>query len=156
MKRVLHKILIKLRLLNKQNGQKNVIRNDVEIIPIQKNLDLIVYWKVLHIGKGPALILQANGKEILKFDCFGKNDGHFHAAPDFGKRIFFKEETASTQIERSVSELRDKAQIYLNNQPEDTIRDIKIEQKKLIQAVELAQKKMIYFFETIPDLRDLL
>ena len=77
LKRILKKNLIKLKLIDQ-------VRKDVEIIPIQPNLELVVYWKVLQVGRGPALILQAYGKEVLKFDCFGRDDGHFHVAPNYG------------------------------------------------------------------------
>jgi hypothetical protein len=142
---------VKLRLLDQQKA----VRKDVEIIPVQPNLELVVYWKTLEIGKGPALILQAHGKEILKFDCFGKDDGHFHAAPEFQKKIFFEEETASGQIEHTVRELKEKAQFYLEKQGEDHIRKVKINQENLCAAVVQAKKKMLNFLEDVPELKDL-
>jgi len=54
------------------------IRRDVEWIGVQPDVDLEVYWKILPIGKGPAISLYAFGFEILKFDCFGARGGHFH------------------------------------------------------------------------------
>lgn len=149
------KILRKLKLYDQQSVRRESIRKDVEIIPIQTNLELVVYWKVLRIGKGPAVILQAHKKEILKFDCFGKDDGHFHAAPNYGKRIFFEEETALDQIEQTVRELNEKGQFYLNKQEQSAIRNIEIDQEKLSKAVEQAKKKMILFVETVPELDEL-
>jgi hypothetical protein len=72
--------LRKLRLLDQLKDQ---VRKDVEIISIQLNLELVVYWKVLRIGKGPVVTLRAYGNEVLKFDCFRKDDGHYHVAPIF-------------------------------------------------------------------------
>lgn len=143
--------LIKIGL-KKQKGQ---IRKDVEIIPIQPNLELIVYWKVLRIGKGPAVILQAYGNEVLKFDCFGKNEGHYHVAPNIGERIFFEEETAFGQIKKTAKELVNNSQTHLERQKEDHIRNIKIEQEKFSKAVEMAKNKMNFFLQTIPELKDL-
>jgi hypothetical protein len=155
LKSLIRKILRKLRLLGQQNGQEGRIRKDVKIISIQPNLEFIVYWKVLKIGKGPALILKAHGKEVLKFDCFGRGDGHYHVAPNYAERIFFEEQTASAQIERTSKELKDKAQFYLENQKEEHIRTIKIDQEKLIHAIGLAKSQMIYFLESIPEMEDL-
>lgn len=155
MKRFLKKILVKLRILDRQSNHKESIRKDVEVIPVQPNLEFVVYWKVLEVGKGPALILKAYGKEILKFDCFGKNDGHFHAAPDYGKRIFFEEQTASAQIEQTESELKANAQFYLESQEEVRIRKIKIDQENFKTAIDVAKKKLNHFLQTIPELEEI-
>ena len=155
MKTILKKVLVKLGILNRHKAHNQSIRKDVEVIPIQSKLELVVYWKVLKIGKGPAVTLKAYGKEILKFDCFGKDDGHFHVAPKFGDRIFFEKETASGQIEQTANELNTKAQSYLSRQEENRIRNIRIDQGKLKPAVDRAKKKMNYFLQTIPELEDL-
>ncbi len=47
------------------------IRRDVEWLRVQPDVNLKVYWKVLPIGKGPAISLYAFGFQILRFDCFG-------------------------------------------------------------------------------------
>lgn len=151
LKKILTKLFIKLGI----RDQRNLIRQDVETIPVQPNVNLIVYWKVLQVGKGPALILKAHGKEVLKFDCFGRGDGHYHVAPNYAERIFFEEQTASAQIERTSKELKEKAQFYLENQKEENIRIIKIDQEKLIHAIDLAKSKMIYFLKVIPELEEL-
>ena len=52
------------------------IRHEVEWIRVQPDVDLKVYWKILPIGKGPAVSLYAFGFQILRFDCFGATDGH--------------------------------------------------------------------------------
>src|SRR6266852_5590791 len=54
------------------------IRRDVEWIRVQPDVSLKVYWKVLPIGKGPAISLYIFEFQILRFDCFGATDGHFH------------------------------------------------------------------------------
>lgn len=155
MKSLIRKILRKLKFLGQQNSRRGRVRKDVEIIPIQPNLEFIVYWKVLRIGKGPALILKAHGKEVIKFDCFGRGDGHYHVAPNYPERIFFEEQTASAQIEWTLRELKENAQYYMENQTEEHIRTVKIDQEKLIQATDLAKTKMIYFLQVIPELEDL-
>lgn len=148
---LLKRLLIKIGF----RKQRSLLRRDVEVLTIQPNVELIVYWKVLQIGRGPAVILQAYGKEILKFDCFGKGEGHYHTAPDYGKRIFFDEETVSAQINRTSIELKENAQSYLKRQEDSRIQNIELDQKKLVKAVHQAEKRMIHFHETISELKDL-
>lgn len=149
------KVLKKVGLRKAKNGQKKSVRKDVEIIPIQADLKFEVYWKILKIGKGPALILKSRGKEIMKFDCFGKDDGHYHVAPHYNFRIFFPEEKAMDQIKRTGFELRRNAQKYLALQSDEKIRQIKIDEKKFSAAIQKAEEKMIYFLETIPQFEEL-
>ena len=70
-----------------------IMHQDEVIFKIQEDVLFQVYWKSLPIGTGPAVILKAFGQEILKFDCFGKEKGHFHVAPNYEFRIYFGEET---------------------------------------------------------------
>ena len=77
---------------------KDGIRKDLRNYRVQDNVYIAVFWKVLGIGKGPALSLYVKDREVLKFDCFGKDKGHYHAqtliAEDTEEhRIFFREPT---------------------------------------------------------------
>ena len=74
-----------LRLLHKKKKKKYLLnppklRKDLLNIKVIEDVYFQVYWKVLEHGKGPAVILYVNRKEVLKFDCFGKDKGHFHIA----------------------------------------------------------------------------
>lgn len=150
-KKIIKLFLITLGLKKKREQ----VRKDVEIISIQPGLELVVYWKVLKIGKGPAVILRADGNEILKFDCFGKNEGHFHVIPNYGSRIHFEEESALDQIERTAQELNMKSQTYLHKLEGNKFQKIIIDQDKLEAAVDLARQKMIFFLKTVPELEDI-
>jgi hypothetical protein len=62
-----------------------------------------VYWKILPIGKGPAVSLYAFGFQILRFDCFGATDGHFHLflgwpSPTNEDRIWLPEANARDPV----------------------------------------------------------
>src|SRR6266567_3505591 len=87
------------------------VRRDVKWIHVQPDVDLEVYWKVLPIGKGPAISLYAFGFQILKFDCFGATDGHFHLflgwlSPTKEDRIWLPEPSGTAQVERAIFELK--------------------------------------------------
>lgn len=154
-KNLVKEVLKKTGLRKSRNGQKKSIREDVEIISIQPGLELEVYWKVLKIGKGPAVILKAFDKEVVKFDAFGKDKGHYHIAPHYHFRIFFPEEKATDQIKRTSLELRINAQKYLKQQPEKKIKKLKIDQEKFTAAVQKAEEKMTYFLQTVPEFEEL-
>lgn len=154
-KNLAKKVFKKAGLRKPGNGQKKSVRNDVEIIPIQPGLKFEVYWKILKIGKGPALILKSRGKEVMKFDCFGKDKGHYHVAPHYNSRIFFPEEKAIDQIKRTSFELRRNAQKYLALQTNDRIKQIEIDKDKFDVAVHKAEEKMTYFLQTVPEFEEL-
>jgi len=89
------------------------IRKDVINIPIQNNAYFLVYHKIVNIGFGPTLILCINNKEIIKFDYFGKEKGHFHIMN--GERIFLTETTVELQIDKSIKELTDNIDFYIKS-----------------------------------------
>jgi hypothetical protein len=144
-----------LKRITKRNSPapQNLIRKDLQIIPIEENLKLLVYWKVLEIGKGPAVILQAFDKEILKFDCFGKSKGHFHIAPHYDFRIFFFEESVPEQISRTLSELRLNGLRYLKMQADPRISSIYPDPQKYLDAILQAEKLLTHFHQTVEELK---
>jgi len=154
------KRLIKIILRPKKKNQlinPPELRKDVTNLKIQDDVYFQVYWKELAIGKGPAVILYIYNKEILKFDCFGKEKGHYHV--DFYKlngskedRIFFIENRASEQIERTVFELNTNLNYYLQRNKDHRIRDVHIEQNNLEKALVLVKSKMIEFLRTKSEL----
>ncbi|TVQ01452.1 MAG: hypothetical protein EA359_14000 [Balneolaceae bacterium] len=156
-KRIVKKILRKFGLTEQLDRNiKNIhIRKDVELIPIQPNLEFAVYWKVLLVGKGPAVILKAFGREVMKFDVFGKDKGHYHVAPCHNLRIFFTEETVLQQIQRTSLELQRNAQKYLEIQSDYRIKQIRIDDDKLSDAIQKMVEIMTYFLQQIPEFKDL-
>jgi len=140
-------------------GQAAGIRRDVEWVRIQSEVDLEVYWKVLPIGKGPAISLYAFGFQILKFDCFGATDGHFHLflgwpSPTSEDRIWLPEPSATAQIERAIFELRKNAPYYLQRHRDERVRCLRLESEAWSTACTRARDKMLHFLCTIPELAD--
>lgn len=155
--------LKRLKRLIKKPKKKNHLQNppkgrkDVKNIKIQNDVFLQVYWKVMEIGKGPAVILYIFGKGVLRFDCFGKEKGHYHVDcyklnGTVGNRIYFQEDNAHEQIERTVLELKSNLSYYLQKNKDQRIRDIKIEQKNMEVALVPVKSKMVEFLRTKPEL----
>ena len=113
-------------------------RRDLVRYRIVENAELVVYWKVLKIGRGPAAALYVFGQEVLRFDCFGEN-GHFHARLDEAEkgsinRKFFNERTVTEQIERSSEELTRNLRSYMTGSKDPSIRDFEIDRESLEKA----------------------
>jgi hypothetical protein len=135
------------------------IRRDVEWIRVQPDVDLEVYWKVLPIGKGPAISLYAFGFQILKFDCFGAADGHFHLflgwpSPTTEDRIWLPEPSATAQVERAMFELTKNVTYYLQRHDDGRVRRLRLESQVWCTACTRARDKMLHFLSSVPELAD--
>ena len=134
-------------------------RRDVKWIHVQPNVDLEVYWKVLPIGKGPAISLYAFGFQILKFDCFGAIDGHFHLclgwpSPTSEDRIWLSEPNATAQVERAMFELRRNVSYYLQRHGDERVRLLQLDSEAWPGACTQARNEMLHFLSTVPELAD--
>lgn len=129
------------------------LRKDVYNIYITDIASLSVYWKVLEIGKGPAVIFKVYDTELLKFDCFGKDKGHYHLSPDYGRRVFFKESSALEQINRTSLELKNNLHRFLGMQDSEIINNIEIPRENLENAVNIMRERMIHYLENVPELK---
>jgi hypothetical protein len=149
---LIRKVLTKLARLNSRVSNP-VKRMDLNEIPISEHLSFLVYWKVLKVGKGPAVILKAFDKEILKFDCFGERDGHFHIAPNYNFRIYFWERSVEHQIDRTVTELKINGLKYLGLQKEPNIRALKPSLAQYHFALDSVEKLLIHFHQTVKEIQ---
>jgi hypothetical protein len=136
------------------------IRQNVEWIRSQPEVDLEVYWKVLPIGKGPAISFYALGFQILKFDCFGPKDGHFHLflgwpSPASEDRIWLPEPSVAAQVERAIFELETNVTYYLQHHGHEAVRRLHLEPLAWSAACMRARDQMLEFLKTVPELADL-
>lgn len=139
----MRKILSKIyRKLFKRPVTSQIKRNDLKTFQIEENLNLLVYWKSLEIGIGPAVILQAFDLEILKFDCFGKDKGHYHIAPHYDFRIYFIEETVPDQIKRTINELRLNGFRYLKNQKDPRFKSFTLDESNYSLKLDQVEKML--------------
>jgi hypothetical protein len=148
MKKILGKILRKLGWI-KPKPQPQVTHEDEVIFKIQDDVFFQVYWKSLHVGTGPAVILKAFGQEILKFDCFGKEKGHYHIAPNYEFRIYFVEETVSEQIKRTIKELETNGLRYLKMQRDPRIKALDLSTSSYTEVLKLVESTLIQYHENL-------
>ena len=118
------------------------LRKDVVKIDIQENAYVLVYHKFLDIGSGSSIGLYLYNKEYLKFDCFGKNKGHYHINNKKNDdRIYFTEQTAKEQIEKTINELTTNINSYLvmssNIKIKEFVFDDNLLKSKLTEAKQI-------------------
>jgi hypothetical protein len=134
-------------------------RHDLEWIRVQPDVDLKVYWKILAIGKGPAVSLYAFQFQILRFDCFGARDGHYHLllgwpSPTTEERIWLPEPNATAQVERTMFELTKNITYYLQRHNDNRVRGLQLEPEAWSAACTRVRDRMLHFLCTVPELAD--
>lgn len=122
------------------------LRKDLYKIEIDSNVYLLVFHKMLPIGFGSALSLYINNWEFLKFDCFGKEKGHFHIySGSKNKTIYFVETTCEEQIEKSIYEISTNLKTYLTNVNNSKIKNVSINYEKIKYCLQEAKNKMLEY-----------
>lgn len=138
--------------------------NDFGHFQVQDGLDIYTGWKVVNLGKGPAMTLELNGQEYMRFDCLGKDKGHFHVRLSRPKlepgqpainRLFFFEKSVRAQVGRSVFEIRKNLGYYLQRHPDAAVRVMNVDRPSLVSACRSAREKMLEYLDTVPELADL-
>jgi hypothetical protein len=138
--------------------REKAVRKDLTPIEVQPEVIIEVFWKVLPVGKGPALSLFVMGDEVLKFDCFGPGDGHYHIAMPFAWkcqqcRLYFPEATVCAQIDRTMFELTRNLGYYLQRNYRPEARRLQIDAAKLQIACAQAKSRMLQFLNEVPELQ---
>ncbi len=134
------------------------IRQDVLRYEIQPQAYFEVFWKVLPIGRGPAVSFFVHGEEVLKFDCFGAGRGHYHVnerqwsrrAPGVVQRLYLPETTVEAQIERTLFELTTNLAVYCRQNDDPRIRQFVIDREHLQDAVRRMRATMLDYMRRVP------
>jgi len=125
------------------------VRNDLRRISAGEGVRIEVFWKDLPIGRGPAASVFMLDEEILRFDCFGADDGHMHAAyflPVRGEsRLRLRETTVEAQIDRTVFEIEHNLDYYQARNADPQIRQLQVDRERLHRAMTHARKLMCEF-----------
>ena len=134
------------------------VRNDIQRYEIQPGAYLVVFWKVLKIGRGPAVSLYVHGEEVLKIDCFGEGKGHYHVnarqwrrqLPGIVQRLYLPETTVEAQVERAVFELQRNTSVYLQQNDDPRIRRVVLDPIRLREATERMKTTMLEYMRKVP------
>ncbi len=111
-------------------------KHDLVEYPIQEDVLLQVYWRDDVGGRGPAASLYVYDDEIMRFDCFGGDNGHchFNLRQTRGRRWMYPEGSFQDHIHQSVFDLHTNLTFCLKTHQDERIQEIQVSQESLRQA----------------------
>ena len=126
-------------------------RKDIVILPLGNNANLEVYWREDKLGIGPAASVYIYNREVLRFDCFGEEEGHFHISTPYkgsiaSDRIYYTEKNVEDQIDRTFFEIKTNIFSYINMHPSKRIRGIQLDKKNLENSAIEMKKIMLDYY----------
>jgi len=118
---------------------------DFEIITIERNAYLVAFWKDLDNGRGPGFSLYVHNYEILRYDCLGEDEGHYHfyGVSDNSHAMPLGNATRKQQVEGSFNVLLTVCLKYLPEHTVPIVRTFRLDSKKVEQAYERARQWML-------------
>ncbi|MCY4401010.1 MAG: hypothetical protein OXD54_00365 [Candidatus Poribacteria bacterium] len=121
-------------------------KHDLVEYPIQDNVLLQAYWRDDVGGRGPAASLYVYDDEIMRFDCFGDDNGHchFNLRQTRGRRWMYPKGSFQDHIQQSLFDLRTNLNFCLQTHQDQRIQEMRIAQDGLENA---AQKMETYLLE---------
>jgi len=121
-------------------------KHDLVEYPIQDNVLLQAYWRDDVGGRGPAVSLYVYDDEIMRFDCFGDDNGHchFNLRQTRGRRWMYPKGSFQDHIQQSLFDLRTNLNFCLQTHQDQRIQEMRIAQDGLENA---AQKMETYLLE---------
>lgn len=128
-------------------------KHDVVEYPIQENVRLEVYWRDDAGGRGPAASLYVYDDEIMRFDCFGGNNGHchFNLRQTRGRRWMYPHGSCQDHIKQSLFDLRTNLTFCLKTHQDEQIQEIQIARESLEQAVGKMEVQLLEFAKKLRD-----
>jgi hypothetical protein len=126
-------------------------RKDIVILPLGQNANLEVYWREDNLGIGPAASVYIYNREVLRFDCFGEEEGHFHISTPYkgsisSDRIYYTEKNVEDQIDRTFFEIKTNIFSYVKMHPSKRIRKVYLDKNALENsAVEMKKIMKNYY-----------
>jgi hypothetical protein len=134
--------------LDLDTGPLNRPIDDIELIPVQPDSYLAVYFKRYGTDVGPGVSLYVFENEILRFDCFGAGRGHYHSLPCLAafpgtERIEFAADTVEMQVSRCVEEISLNHAAHLARHFRRCIREFRFKQSRLDAAAAEARDRML-------------
>jgi hypothetical protein len=133
-------------------------RQEIVCYRIQPGLYLDIFWKILPIGKEPALSIFLHEQELLRFDCFGGGKGHYHLLfcdSGFSYRHRLSGETVSAQIDAIFLNLNDYLSLHIHHHTNPKLRDFSINTERLNMVCAQARLQMHDYVNEVPQLEDL-
>jgi hypothetical protein len=124
--------------------------HDVSTHPIQDHVFMEVYWVSEPVGPGPGASIYIRGDEVLRFDCFGSDLGHYHFNVRQSRfvpcgeltRIYFPTGTVQDHIDHAAVQLRRNLDYARGMNLDPKIRTVVIDQAAIDRAAEVMCERM--------------
>lgn len=128
--------------------------SQVTEVSVTEEIDMEVYWLVFNNQAGPAASVYAFGDELMRFDCFGRENGHFHLNmrqsklyPGGGSaRIYLSMGSVDDQIREAGFWLSHNLKYATTTNRSSRIRSLVVDAEALADA---AQRMMGIMFELV-------
>ena len=126
-------------------------KRDLVEYPIQDNVLLQAYWRDDAGGRGPAASLYVYKDEIMRFDCFGENNGHchFNLRQTRGRRWMYPNGSFQDHIQQSLFDLRTNLTFCLKTHQDERVQEIQIVQESLEQAAQKMEVQLLEFADQL-------
>ncbi len=127
------------------------LKHELVEYPIQDNVRLEVYWRDDTGGRGPAASLYVYDDEIMRFDCFGGNNGHchFNLRQTRGRRWMYPEGSFREHIRQSLFDLRNNLTFCLQTHQDERVQSVKVKQEKLEHVLQQMREQLIKFADEL-------
>ena len=126
-------------------------KHDLVEYRIQDNVRLESYWRDDAGGRGPAASLYVYDDEIMRFDCFGGDNGHchFNLRQTRGRRWMYPEGSFQDHIQQSQFDLRTNLNFCLQTHQDERVQEVQIEQESLKQAAQQMEAHLLVLAEKL-------
>lgn len=126
-------------------------KHDMVVYPIQDDVRLEVYWRDDAGGRGPAASLYVYDDEIMRFDCFGGDNGHchFNLRQTRGRRWMYPEGSFQDHIKQSLFDLRTNLSFCLQTHQDQRIQETQIISESLDWAAEKMETQLLIFADKL-------
>ena len=105
----------------------------------------------MRVDVGPAASLYVYEDEIMRFDCFGGNNGHchFNLRQTRGRRWMYPTGSFQDHIQQSLFDLRTNLTFCLKTHQDARVQEIQIAQERLEQASQKMEVQLLEFADKL-------
>lgn len=127
------------------------VKHDLVEYPIQDNVRLEVYWRDDAGGRGPAASLYVYDDEIMRFDCFGSDNGHchFNLRQTRGRRWMYPVGSFRDHIQQSLFDLRTNLTFCLQTHQDERVQSVEVAQEKLEHVSRQMEAQLLKFADEL-------
>ena len=127
------------------------VKHDLVEYPIQANVRLEAYWRDDAGGRGPAASLYVHDDEIMRFDCFGGDNGHchFNLRQTRGRRWMYPRGSFREHIQQSLFDLRNNLGFCLQTHQDERVQAVQVDAESLEQASRAMEAQLLKFADKL-------